>query len=152
GLRLPDGTKLLKDEGRRVLVELPVVALAHIEIEPSERERAMAESMGLIGQLHQVCITIQAEGVRLLAGRDRLAGARAAGLTSVLAWVITDSDETTHRLVETDENFVRRHDPAERDAYLAERERLLAARGFRRPGPRPARAAEPGRSNSKFVT
>lgn len=107
-------------------------ALANIRVGDRLREldidhaRGIAASMGVVGQMQAVLLTVpDADGVSdLVVGRHRLAAAELLGWTEIKA-DYTDLRGDKLRLLEIDENLKRRElSPYDRAVALAERKRI----------------------------
>lgn len=113
---------------QNILREIPI---DRIYIDPNRRSVDAAtvsdleKSLEAVGQINPICVRpIQGNPAHewvLVAGLHRLEAARNAGLTVILARVL-DLDEIKARLVQLDENLIRKiMSTAEKDAAIAER-------------------------------
>jgi ParB family transcriptional regulator, chromosome partitioning protein len=118
-------------------VNTPVLSIPLDQIEVGERLRAVdadyvaliAESLADRGLDTPIIVTgAGADGRhRLIAGGHRVAAARQAGWTEIAAKVV-EADELQAKLIEIDENLVRRELSAlDRAVFLAERKRIYEA-------------------------
>ncbi|MEM5781279.1 MAG: ParB/RepB/Spo0J family partition protein, partial [Lawsonibacter sp.] len=108
---------------------------------PMEKLRELAENIAQYGVLSPIFVRPYESGYQILAGHNRVAAAKLAGLTTIPA-VVREVDDDTAKLVLTDSNLYQREKLLPSEKAWAYRIRLDAIR---------RKAGRPAQNNSRQV-